>query len=574
MSLISRIFSHKIEGSSKKKITQSSPVSTPIATKNIDTLPAGNAALALKPIEPSDFFNEKDLARYKIIQRQFAQDMTNTANIPIENVLARIPNVGLGDAKEMTNKSQLGVFTSSTNVISLNPIKELFYTENFFADEATVVHETTHAYLHNLRRAYANTKPRKELWDSVMHIIMQKALLGERNIIMKGNKVEEINGQQVKTTSQMRPPVLSAKERLAFVKVFGSINDNHLDKKEFKLNEEGTLLIKEKFLPELDEYYKGLGSSSKKTQSAVLTGMTDYANALLYRGLVLFEDMTSQNRIDLPDNIKTPLTKEEIAMAEESIEGLIYTKEGNYARETDKYGLIQQSRKDYFTSYEEQLARKNENKYRKMRLNDKIEKINSMGLKPTEKHVKEMQTVENNLRLIDLISDYKDIEQKIISAQHDPKKLHKYYEFASILKREFKSSGYKKFTEKMKNISLELNQDPSYINKTKEEKQLIIKKLLTRRENKYFEMISGPNNVFTKINQVDIPEKFLADTDENTALKTEFQTILSEIKNLVKSCDLTGIPMSFYESDAVYENLHKSASESMIKWAKRLAVVK
>lgn len=193
-----------IERNRKKRINNSVPVSNPIsaASDSVNTAlnadmrggPLCDKSLGIDPVLPSDFLPAKDIKKYnEVVKKEFAEYLSKMFKIPVENIMARLPEVKLGDAKEMTiDFAASAGFFSENNTIKLNPVKEIFFMHG--KGEPIVIHELTHGFLSNARRNEAMQTAGEEFNQKMAMSVIDKMLNGEHGQIIKGFRQKEING--------------------------------------------------------------------------------------------------------------------------------------------------------------------------------------------------------------------------------------------------------------------------------------------------------------------------------------------------------------------------------------------
>src|SRR5574344_738046 len=379
-----KISNISFKGIEQKQVPENNVnVSNPIGKElGVQALPVGDKSLAINPSLPSDFLGEADFARYKKVQKEWAESMSKRLGVPVENILARLPEIKPGDVKTMLECFNSGEFSYANNTVNINPIREIANLAG--GEDATIVHESTHGYFYNIRRAYARQLPPEQLYQELANIVATKMLQGEHGPILKCFQSSTVNGQVVWTPELMNAPLLSAKERTALLNTLNSLQVEHIDPNTAKLNDAGKAFVKENLWPHLTDYSKHIITEPEKKDEKICKKMVDYIDSFFTRRNLLINNLVSPECIDLEKNIQTPLTETERNMARNSLDGLLSTQEGNFAKMQDSLGILDNSSKSYFTSSEEIIARKEENIYRLGKVNQKIKDIEAKGVKPAE----------------------------------------------------------------------------------------------------------------------------------------------------------------------------------------------
>lgn len=559
MQKINPISFQGVKKSPPNKVETKKPNSSP-TTSQIEFLPANNSGKAINPILPSDYINESDLKRYKKVQKEWARMFAEKTNIPYENIMARLPEIKPAKAEEI--RTTLGWFRPKENVIEINPIKEM--ANLYGGDEGRIVHESTHALLHNLRRAYAKQTPRADLSRDAYIVVITKMVDGENKLIYRGEELKEVDGKLITVSKMMIPPQLSFTERQSLVNTIPHIKLEHIDTKTLTLNENGINLIKTRLLPQLDEYRSRITGTPEEVAEMGLEGIVKYINSFYNRKHLIFQDLTSDKKKDLQTNLETPLTEAEKNLAKKSFDEILSTKEGNMAVIEDKKGILDSSGKSYFMSYEEELARRYHNEYRLHKINKKLETIQAKGLNPNKKLLQEKQTIQNNLKILDLTRQLQTLERKII---HAPKDLNKLKEISLITKNIRKLSKNPEIAN-LKTYIKDLKLD--FKNKTAEEAKTLIRNNLSPEKVKLYDLKLKIIRLMTKYNKLNQPEKILADTPENNILKENFYTILNEIRKISTNSDLSALPKIFFKSKKEYIKHTEKTKEIISKWMRRL----
>ncbi|MEI8128857.1 MAG: hypothetical protein WCG95_04485 [bacterium] len=543
-------------------------ISNPIEKElGVQALPVGDKSLAINPSLPSDLLGEADLVRYKNIQSEWAQSMSKRLGVPVENILARLPEAKTGDVKTMLATSHLGQFKSSKNTIEINPIRELVNLAG--GDDAKIVHESTHGFYHNLRRAYARQLPPEQLYQELANIVVTRMRQGEHGQIINSFQSSNVNGQTVWTPKLMTAPSLSAQERTVLLNTLNFLQVEHLDLNTAKLNDAGKTFVKENLLPYLTDYSKHVIAEPEKKDEKICKKMVDYLDSFFTRRNLLIAHLTSPEWIDVEKNIQTPLTQTEQNMARNSLDGLLSTQEGNYITQQDSLGISDNSLKSYFTSYEEIIARKEENIHRLGKVNQKIKDIKAKGVTPSANLLLEKQTAETNLKLLSLTRELDAVEKQIIGSEINPEKI---LEIGRI-KQEMKSLV--DANKKIKDISkyIDFNEVKRNVKTEEDFVRMVEGKVPTELKKdcaSFVETLKKLELLNQQINQLDSPEKLLADTAENITLRSQFDNLMAKIRELSIKCDLIGMPRQFFNSDADCMKVNEQAIQCLQKWAKQI----
>lgn len=480
-------------------------------------LPLGNKSLTINPSLPSDSLGEADLARFRNVQREWAESVAKKFGIPLDNVLVRLPEIRLGDPKQMITMDSYtyGQFKPVENVIEIIPMREIANLHG--GDEAKVVHESLHAFFYNLRRAWAKQFTTDDLYVEATNIVATKMLKGEHGLIVKRIYSKKIGGQSCFDRDVMYAPSLSRDERVALVKTLYSLRQEHLAPDATKLTEAGEAFVKETLIPQLTSYSKHVNGAG---EDKVFKNITDYMMALFTRRNLLARSLGDPRRIDLGKNLQTPLTESEQKLVEITLDRLLAGEEEGCISQLDSSGLhtlYESSGKSYFMSYEEIAARCEENLYRRDKVQKKIADAIGKGLTPGANLFEELRVVENNLTLVNLARLLGKVEEKIIGADKDPEKMHEINGVRDKITQYMEGSKKVRFTEMCCLID--------------------------------------------DLNGLDFPEKLLAETPENSALRTQYYTILERIKAIAAECDLMSIPKQFFNSEADFNRVMNRVDE-------------
>jgi len=505
--------------------------------------PAVNT-VAIQPTVSTKELNESDVIRYKKVQAEWAKMYATETGIPYENIINRLPDIRMAKLEKAT----FAHFLPDENIIEINSNRQ--QANLCGGDESHIVHESIHGLFHNLRRAYVKDFSKDDLATLFSNIVLEKMLKGENKPIFKGR--EEQKGINEKTTYKnktMLPPQLSLQERKILVDAISKKGECLAAMDMWKLSDEGVNSTKDTLMPYLIDYKKTIGVPPAKTEEECLKRITDYINAFAARKSLLYGELTSNQLKDLEKNLQTPLTEKEKDLAKNSLSGNLETKEGILAMDNDSYNLYDISFESYFVSYEEKLARKYASKYRLEKINQKIDSINSQGITPGQNVLTEKKTVENNLKVLELIDQFEALEQEIVSAPKNPAKL---LELNSLI-YEIKSFYNNPETEELKDLVKALSKNnkgrivirPIYfiINNLPQEKADLLDDLV--------------ENIH-KYNRLSSPERLLANTPENNNLKQNYYKKLEEIRELSMGCDLTALSKTFFKTrDNYFEYCEK-----------------
>lgn len=538
----------KIQNISFKGVPTASPQKTnpqkvvSSSVGNTTDLPVAVNTVAIQPTLSTKELNESDVVRYKKVQAEWAKMYSEETGIPYENIINRLPDVRI--AKLRNNLAQ---FSPDENIIEITSNRQ--QANSYGGDEARIVHESIHGLFHNLRRAYVNNLPKDDLVQLFPNIVLEKMLKGENKPIFKGvEEQKEIGGQTKYKPKTMLPPQLSLLERKILVDTISKIDDGLSDMTRWKLGDDGIKHIKNDLMPYLIDYKKTIGVPPDKTEEESLKRITDYISAFAARKNLLYDELTSKESKDLEKNLQTPLTEKEKDLAKNSLAGNLETKEGNLAKNNDFYNLYDTSYESYFVSYEEKLARKYSNKYRLAKINQKINSINSQGITPGQNVLTEKKTVENNLKVLDLIDQFEALEQEIVSAPKDTNKLLELNSLTYEIKSFYNNPDTQELKEMVKELSKNNNGKtvikPIYfiINNLPQEKADLLDDLV--------------ENIH-KYNRLSAPERLLANTPENKLLKQNYDKKLREIRELSMGCDLTALSKTFFKTRNDYFEYHE-----------------
>lgn len=500
-------------------------------------LPMGDKSLVVKPMLPSEYLNDADIARYKEVQKEWAQNFSKRHGIPFKNIMARLPEIVLGDANEMVQKGHLADFEYRKNIIEIIPIRELACLHG--GDEGRIIHESGHGYLCNLGRASAKKIPLEQVSDKVTRIVVTRILQGENAPIIKGWKQKNISDEENRVPHMMRSPLLSKKERSAFINTLSFLRREFLND-DASLNDAGKIFVKITLLPKLNEYTKSFNKSPETLDDKACEKIFDYIQSFFTRKNLLFSCLTSPKNVDLKENLKTPLTEKENELARDYTNGLLQTLEGNFVVNRDN-GFLKQSKELYFMSYDEVFARKEQSYYRLRKINKKIRDIKATGMQPAENVLKEQKTVKSNIKLLNLMEEFRGLQQQIVSAPKDQQKLN---EIINVSKE-------------ASNISEELKTEKEALKRNSE---------FAKKIKLYFKKLS-------QYNELNMPDRLLVDTVENNELKIKYYGVLSKIRKIAVDCDLTSIPRLFFASELDSIRATRKSGDIMAKWVKILKKV-
>lgn len=159
----------------------------------VQALPPGDKSLAINPSLPSDFLGDADLERYKKIQVELAESLSKRWCIPVENLLARIPEIEIGDKIEMVdNRPAVAEFAHKSNRCRINPVREIADFNS--GDGPKIVHESVHGIEHNLKQAYVQQMSLPQLYQESANTVAKKMLQGEHGLIINGLQASNVNG--------------------------------------------------------------------------------------------------------------------------------------------------------------------------------------------------------------------------------------------------------------------------------------------------------------------------------------------------------------------------------------------
>lgn len=558
-----KVSSISFKGIEQKQDSKSNANVSSQIEKNLgaEALPICDKSSAISLSLPSEFLNETDIARYKKVQKEFARMFAEETRVPYENIISRLPDVQIAQYDQLASKTTLGQFSHSKNAIEMNPIRELANLNG--GDEARIVHESIHGLLHNLRRAYVKNLTGKEIDNEVFKIILTRIFVGENKLVYKKAEKSEITGKS--TIRMMAPLLLSPSERKSLVKTIQNIDSSCLDINTMQLNEKGIAFVKKELIPQLQEYKKLISGTSEQVEERCLGKVTDYINSFYFRLIITSNNLRSEGYKDINGNIEKPLTKEEETIAKKSIEGSLETREGTASMLNDSYGLLDISSKSYFVSYEEKIARTFQSKYRLAQINKKISNIILKGLAPGENLLQEQQTVENNLKLLELVDQLQSIEAEIINAPKNIKKMLHISSFIYESKEILENPKNKELQQHIKELKLD------YHGKNKKQKLELIKSNLPKEEAELFDTCLKILTKTKRYGSLTSPEKMLADIPENKLLKEKYNNILTQIRELSIHCDLSGLPKIFFTTKKDFITHHKETSKIIKRCLQKLS---
>jgi len=511
------------------------PISQSIKTElGENALPICDKSLAINPLLPSELLNESDLSRYKTVQAEWAKDFAQRYNLPLENVVRRLPEIKIPDVdkekdsvKKMIKSGTLGHFVFQTSAIEMNPIRELVNLNG--GDEGTIVHESIHGFFHNLRRDYSTQFTDLQLRRKAATVIKAKMLEGEFGSVLK-HCASESSDKPI-TIKLIEVPLLSKKERIALIETINEMTLQHIDDKPLRLNDAAREFLKENLLPRLTDYSQTIPETSKSKDSIICEELVDYIDSFFFRRDAIIDNC----KAGIPREV-LPLTEVEQTLASRSFDETIDVIEGNYLIKNSKGAS---SKKAYFMAPEEMLARKESSIFRLNQVNQTIKGIEAQAIKPSKVLLDERQKLQHNIRLIELAENIGIVEKQIVSAERKIKKVQKLN-----IKRTKITTKYG-----IKN--------PNEIFETMHNKSVL------ENVSIIFKMVS-----FSRINK---PIRLLANTKENKGLKLQLNTLMKEILEVSSDTDLTSVPSKFYK------NLFKKVSSDidsqkiLKKWLKRLS---
>lgn len=570
-----------IESKLQQKVDGSSPVSNPINTapSPVDTalsadmrggVPLCDKSLAVNPTLSSEYLlNEKDLKRYNgPVRRKIAEIISEEQGVPVEHIMARLPEVKFGDAEAMLKVNEMG--NSFLNFIQINPMRKM--TGLCGGGDSHAAHEFSHTY--NKNNVIAYVKELELSQNDIINIslknVIEKMRNGEHYPIIKEYHVEkDSKGNLIYIFKKMDPPPLNANERNSLIDVLKLLKEEHIDitPDQIKLNDAGRAFVKEALFPQLEEYKKLFSGSPEKVEEKMLKKIGDYIDTLHIRKSFIYECLNPEC-CSLEESLKTPLEGLEPKAAEKYIANILSLEEGNN---------LNSSIEQYFMLNDEIIARRRQTVFRQRDLDQKMADIRNLGLEPGETLLKEQQTLKNNLKLLELTEELADIEEQIISAPKNPEKLKEIIKMKEELEAIYKNP---EFTEIQKYIN-ELNEDintylfSSTTNKEFSERlKANLPKELEKDLDTFMKHKIKTIELNLKITELNTPRNLLSDVVENNTLKTQFDGILGEIRKISKKCDLAGIPESFFASKEEFKNAIKKTSHVIAQCKKLLAKVR
>lgn len=570
-----KISNISFKGIEQKPLDTTPSVSVPIETQELGekALPMGDKSLAIDPVLPNEFLGEADLKRYKKVQLAWAESLSKRTGIPIENILARLPEVQFGDAKSMLQLRALGCFAGYNNNLSIIPIKEL--ANSLGSDESKVVHESVHGYFYNLLRAHTHGLNEEQINGIAAKAVFDKILKGEQEPIIQDFQTINTNGQDVSMPVFSTSPALSKKEIEAFEDNICLLKMEHFHPESGQLNDQGASLIREKLIPKLTQYSKYFEGTPSEKENSMVKSMVDYTNSFFNRRNFLRNIITkSDSDIDLEVNIGKKLTEKEIAYVESVMNGLLSTSEGNFLRsisaQMDPNDILGISSKSYFLSFEEMFARKEESIYRHQKINREIAQRTKQGLKPLEAQLKEQRTVKSNLRLLHLAQKLDTVEKEMVLADKKPELMiqrHKHMQEFEVLHAKIreKTERLRSYINQEELSKLTTEQDlANYIEK-KFPVELRIDATELFRENAKLFILGQTKPKF-------LVEDLLAQIPENIKIVTQRKALMDEIRQFAPKCDLLGIPKEFYSSKEEFVKALVEVQKLVEKWGQRIRV--
>lgn len=540
----------------RQKPAASNPIA-PEASKAPSAGLVSNPALQAQPVLPSDYLSEADLQRYQQVQHEWAKGMAKALETTPETVLARVAPVQLADAPSILKDRLVGSFNPQANVILFNPIREVACANG--GDEAKIVHESTHSFLHSLRLAYVRQVGDQQLLQDCSQTVASNMLNGELGLILSDLKEIEINGQKAAFPEFMQAPPLSAAERQAVIDTINALKMEHLEvnKASINLNAAGKELVRTTLIPRLGSFanlFEGYGVS----QEQLTERMSKYISSFYNRRSYMYNNLSSNNFANLsPEVLKSldiPLNEKEMNLARYAVSGFLGTQEGNMLRSLS-IGTAEAGKK-YYNSYEELFARFEETEFRMQKVKQEIEKFRLQGYEPPASLIAQYKTVSHNTSCLNLALKLARVENEMIIAPKDPNALralltHPVYRDINMTPNIVERIDKIK-TAQVNNGSSEegFAQDMGM--------QLTEVKNGKKLANEYDELIS--------------PVNLLADTPENQDLKTRYNKILSRLRKIVFGTDFTDLPASFYPNREAAIQREQKVLDLMVKWAKRIHV--
>lgn len=543
---------------------------TNAASNPIETLIPANRSLVANPTLSSEFLNEADLSRYKKVQMQWAESFSKRKGIPIENILARIPDVKFKDMNTIFQNTSIAEFDLYQNVIQITPIREL--ANVIGGDEAKIVHESAHAYLYNLRRAMCKNIAPEQVIQGAVNLVLTKMLKGEHGSILRTFTTENVNGNTVIVPKMMNVPILAQHEREAIVKTINSLQLEHLEINnqtgDTKLSDLGKKNIEEHLMPQLDEYSRTSAISADEQFKRI----SNYIDSFFTRRNTVVFHMLNPTLADSTKNIETPLCEAEINLANSSFD-VLSAQEPVFLMQQDAQNHLL-SERAYFNSFEERFTREEESVYRFEQSAKKIQEITKKGLKclkPAEALLKEHQTAQTNLSLLELVDVLNQLEQQIIAAPKDPAKIARLHEMKRSL------LDLAKDNQDLIDLDKFLSGKGLVVNgmQSEEIKAMISRELSPHKASLFDSLQDFLLNCVkrqTEIIDANTPrELLLADTAENKALAANYDRVISKIRKLAPQSDLSSLPRCFYNSDAEYNKMRGINTKLILKWIKRLS---
>ncbi len=474
----------------------------------------------------------------------------------------------------MLQAGHTAYFDSGSNAVTLSPIKELVKT--YGGKERITTHETLHSYLHNLRRAFAHQDP-NFMFGQTNNAVFGKVLTGENGYILSGLKDVEINGQKAFVYDHITVPQFSKKERESIFNFICKTSQEDISPDKFgytKLSKKGQKSLFESVVPQMEDYKKYLELRSekpKKINAKIYSKVKNYINAMLFRRDFLWGSIANPSLPDIKQNIATPLTDIEKNIAVNSLNGLLSTHEGNIIQQQLK-GLSGMANKTYLLSYEEKMAREEENISALREINKKLDISNLPESEKLTLNNKKIR-LQKDAKLLNLLGEYTNLEQEIISAPKDPKKLARTYKVAKKALPEEVEIFFKALKKYSVNTAefLECKTQEDVLRISSDAKKKLPSKLHKLFDDfasgKFNEIIlKGGNNAEKTLS----PTASLLSTPENINLIKKYRSLLKNLRELAKDSEIHGLPRFLFKSDKDYAVYMNKYIQVITKWANKI----
>jgi len=528
----------------------------------------------------SYLLDNKDLNKLNNFQTQWAKTITiNSSEETINPV--RLSPIKFADASGICQRGRAAEFCSTSNSIYLNPIKEIL--EICGGAEQVSIHESVHSYFYNLIRAAAYQDPQL-LIGQTCKIISDRMLKGERDYILAGVKAIRINGEDdIAELTTLSPP-LSKNDRIILTNFYSNLTENETYKDKFdfpRLNKKGSRILYDSVIPQMEGYNQYLemkGIKPANIKGIACKNLKEYINAMFYRRDKILANMFAQgtsfglDKVDFQKNINTPLTETEKIIALDSIDGALSTIEGNYFQQATA-GISDTSQMAYLVSYEERVARQNEISY-KLHITNK--RLSDKGISGAERKLlnSKKSKLENDAKLLNYLAEYINIEQEIISAPKDYKKMVAIQNTAQKGISEYNPYFNGKLDKLMQKYGVP--QDPFINCQTDEEIEKVKDFVKSHLPEEHKHLVDDAiSDKFVKeleaVEESLSPRLHLQDTPENSSLLENFDGLTAKIKKLAKGSDITGMPKMFFENETDYKAYIEKYDKVFIKWIMKFA---